>query len=299
MALGIDLYKDWGLLPVKIMMKMVESVRELRKICYKGSGKKRPLYMELVTMKISIYITKLFLYTGIHADQVTMLMLLLVLAGSGMMAFGPIWLMFAGITLIHFTIVLDNVNGEVARYKKQGSLMGSFLEEFYHLFSTPLIFFSFGYGIFRHTGSEIALIFGFLCAVFASPIVIIAVKTAVVKKGIDRMESRKKMLPEKYTMLNEEINIKGGSTKLGAKLYSSYDIIREFMNFPFNIVHIQIIAAMELLNHYYSFMPPYILSLLYLIIYGSLSALRQFASFIVHYKGRTVFHYYNALFGKK
>lgn len=278
---------------------MVESISELRKICYKDSGKKRPLYMKLATMRISIYVTKLFLYTPIHADHVTMLMLLLVLAGSGMMAFGSIWPMFIGITLIHFTVVLDNVNGEVARYKKQGNLMGSFLEEFYHLFSTPLIFFSFGYGIFKQAGNELALIFGFLCAVFASPIVIIAVKTAVVKKGIDRLESKKKMLPEKYTLLNEKININGGGTKLGAKLYSSYGIIKEFMNFPLNIAHMQVVIAIELLNYYYSFMPPYILSLLYLIIYGSISALRQLASFIVHYKGRTVFHYYNALFGKK
>ena len=281
------------------MMKMVESVRELRKICYKDSGKKRPLYMELVTMKISIYVTKLLIYTPIHADQVTMMMMMLVLAGSGMMAFGSIWIMFIGITVIHFTVVLDNVNGEVARYKKQGNLMGSFLEEFYHLFSTPLIFFSFGYGIYKHTGIELALIFGFLCSVFASPIVIIAVKTAVVKKGMDRLESKKKMLPESYTMLKEKIDVKGGSTKLGKKLYSAYDVIKEFLGFPFNIVHINIVIAIELINYYYSFMPPYLLSLAYLVVYGSVSVLRQFISFIVHYKGRTIFHYYNALFGKK
>jgi phosphatidylglycerophosphate synthase len=277
---------------------MVESIEELRKICYKNSSRKRPLYMELVTMKISIYVTKLFLYTPIHADQVTMLMVLLVIFGSGMMAFGSIWIMFIGITLIHFTVILDNVNGEVARYKKQGSLMGSFLEDFYHILSTPFIFFSFGYGVFSKTGMESALVFGFLCSVFASPVVIIAVKTAVVKKGLDRLESKKKMLPEKYTMLKGEINVRGGSTKVGKKMYELYDIIKELWGFPFNIVHIHIIITIELLNRYYAFMPPFMLSLIYLMIYGSVSVLKQLASFIVHYKGRTVFHYYNALFRK-
>lgn len=278
---------------------MVESIKELRKICYEGSGKKRPVYMEFVTMKLSIYVTKLLLYTPVHADVVTISMVLLSLLGSAMMAFGSIWVMFIGITIIHFTIVLDNVNGEVARYKGQGSLMGSFLEEFYHTLSIPFIYFSFGYGIWAHTGTELAIVFGFLASVFASPIVLTSIKTAVVKKGMDRLESKKRMLPEKYTLLKERINVRGGSTKLGSRLYSEYDIIKEFMNFPFNIVHLQIVLIIELLNSYYNFMPPYTLSLFYIIIYGSMSVLRQLISFIVHYKGRTVFHYYNALFGKK
>ena len=61
---------------------MVESIKELRKICYANSKSKRPLYMELVTMKFSIYVTKLLLYTPIHADQVTILMMLLAIFGS-------------------------------------------------------------------------------------------------------------------------------------------------------------------------------------------------------------------------
>ncbi|MBI2651725.1 CDP-alcohol phosphatidyltransferase family protein [Candidatus Woesearchaeota archaeon] len=278
---------------------MVEPIKELRKICYKDSGKKRPWYMELFTMKVSIYVTKLFLCTSIHADQVTMLMVLLVLLGSGMVAFGSIWAVFFGITLIHFTVVLDNVNGEVARYRKEGSLMGSFLEEFYHTISMPFIFFSLGYWIFLNTGIKIALIFGFLCSVFASPIVLTSIKTAVVKKGIDRLESKNGMLPKKYALLKEEISIKGGSTETGKRLYSAYDIIKELWGFPFSVVHIHLIVIFELLNHYLSFMQPYLLPLVYIIAYGTASVIKQFLSFIVHYKGKTVFHYYNALFGKR
>lgn len=283
----------------KIIVKMVESINELRKICYKGSNKKRPLYMEIVTMKASIYVTKLLLYTPVHADHVSMSMILLVLLGSGMMAFGSIWLMFIGITLIHFTVVLDNVNGEIARYYKEGSLTGSFLEELYHSISIPFIFFSLGFGIFMQTGIKSAVIFGFLCSVFASPVVLNAVKTAVVKKGIDRLREKKGVLPRKYAMLDEKINIEGGSTATGRKLYSLYESIKELWGFPANIAHMHIIIAIELLNQYFSFMPHFLLPLLYIIIYGSVSAIRQLMSFAVHYKGRTIFHYYNALFGKR
>ena len=277
---------------------MTESINELRKICYKDSGKKRPLYMELFTMKISIYVTKLLLYTPIHADQVTILMILLVFLGSGMMAFGSLWMMLIGILLLHFTVILDNVNGEVARYRKEGSIMGTFLEELYHNLSIPFMFFSFGYGIYSKTGNEFALISGFLCSVFATPIVLTSIKTAVVKKGIDIFES-KKTLSKNYTLLNKEINVKGGSTKLGRQLYLKYDIVREFLGFPLNVVHINLIIAIELLNYYQKFMEPYLLSVVYLAAYAIFSVLRQLTSFIVHYRGKTVFHYYNALFGKK
>ena len=278
---------------------MVESIRELRKICYRNSDKKRPLYMEMFTMKISIYVTKLLLYMPIHADQVTISMVLLAIIGSGMMAFGSILAMFIGITLIHFTVILDNVNGEIARYRKEGSLTGTFLEELYHTVSIPFIFFSLGYGVFSHTGARSAIIFGFLAAIFAAPIVLTSIKTAVVKKGMGRLEGKKGMLPKKYTMLNSEINVKGGSTKTGRELYSLYGKLREVWGFPFNILHIQVILALELMNYYLSFMPAFLLPLVYIIIYSSVSVMRQIISFIVHYNGKTVFHYYNALFNKK
>lgn len=278
---------------------MIEPINELRKICYKGSGKKRPLYMELFTMKVSIYVTKIFLYSKIRADHVSILMILLAIIGSGMMAFGSIWMVFLGITLIHFTVVLDNVNGEIARYRKESSLTGSFLEEFYHTISTPFIFFSLGYGVFNHTGVKSAIIFGFLCSIFANPVVLTSIKTAVVKKGMDRLESKKGILPKKYTMVKSDISIKGGGTGSGKKLYGLYDKIKEVWGFPFNILHIQLIITIDLLNYYLNFMPSFLLAHVYIIIYGSVSVIRQFLSFVVHYRGKTIFHYYNALFNRK
>ena len=278
---------------------MVESITELRKICYKGSSKRRPLYMELVTMKLSIYVTKLLLFTKVRADHVSIFMILSIIFGSLLIGFGSLWVMFLGITLIHFTIILDNVNGEVARYRKEGSLIGSFLEETYHVLSIPFVFFFFGYGIFNNTGIELALLFGFISALFASPIILNAIKIAVVKKGLDRLKEKKEMLPERYTMLKEDVNIEGGSTKSGRKLYSLYEDLKELWGFPANFVHIHLIIIFELFNSHYGFIAPFLVSLSYILIYGSVSFIKQFVSFIVHYRGRTIFHYYNALFKKR
>src|SRR3989338_10779784 len=219
---------------------MVESIKELREICYKDSKGKRPLYMEWVTMRISIYVTKLLLYTPIRADQVTIGMVLLAILGSIFMAFGNLKCMLIGILIIHFTVVLDNVNGEIARYRKEGSMMGTFLEQYYHEVSVPLIFFSLGFGVFLATGYKSAVLFGFLCGVFSRSTVLSALKSAVVKNAIrDRKNNRSDEKLKKYSsIVGKSPNVEGGSTETGAKLYHTYDFIKEFWGAPFNIIHI-------------------------------------------------------------
>lgn len=279
---------------------MVESIKKLREICYANSKDKRPLYMEWVTMKFSIYITKLLLYTPIRADHVTISMVLLVILGSVFMGFGTLKFLLIGILIIHLTVFLDNVNGEVARYRKEGNMTGTFLEQFYHEVSLPLIFFSLSFGVFLQTGFKSVLIFGLLCAIFSRPVVLIAIHNAVVKNGIrDNKRGRISEKLKKSVALIGKADIKGGSTETGRKLYKTYDYIREFWNFPSNIVHINIIVILEIINRSYNFLPPYILLYAYLLVYGIISVIIQLMSFIVHYKGKTVFHYYVALYGKK
>jgi len=57
--------------------------------------------------------------------------------------------------------------------------------------------------------------------------------------------------------------------------------------------------ALEIINLSYSVIPEFYLSFGYIAAYGTANFIIQIASFIVHYKGRTIFHYYNALFGNK
>jgi hypothetical protein len=279
---------------------MVESIKELRKICYADSKGKRPLYMEWFTMKISIYVTKLILYSPMNADQVSMSMVLLVLLGSIFMGIGTLPWMLAGILIIHFTIVLDSCNGEVARYRKEGSMMGTFMEQYYHEISVPLIFFSFSYGLFILTGMKFVLIFGFLSAIFSRSTVLSPLKSAVVKNTIRDNENKKtEEKLRRYIKMVGKSNLKGGSTKKGQGLYSIYGHIREFWSAPFNIVHLNVIIIFEMLNLSYNWTPSFYASYAYLIVYGSMSFFIQIISFIVHYRGNTIYHYYVAINKKK
>lgn len=272
---------------------MIESIKELKKIC--SSKKKQPLYMKLVSMKISIYITKLLLCTRISADYVTLSMIFLLILGSIFIAFGGLWMIFIGILIIHFTIILDNVNGEVARYWKEDGLIGTFLEQVYHNIAVPLIFFTLALGIFLKTGYILILIFGFLCAVFGRPIVLNSVKDAVIDERLREIKTGKRV----KVYLIGKASIKGGGTKIGKKLYKAYDIMREFWVYPANIVHITILVIVELFNARYGFISQYMLFYIYLFVYGSVSTVVQAIAFIVNYRGRTVHHYYETLFEKK
>lgn len=278
---------------------MVESIKELKKICYANSKGKRPLYMELVTMKFSLYVTKLLLYTPIRADQVTILMMLLAVLGSVLMSFGTLKLILTGILIIHFTIVLDNVNGEIARYRKEGNMTGTFLEFLYHEITATLVFFLLSYGIFLQTGYKSVLIFGFLCSFFSKSVVLSIINLAALKNALrDDLIKRKEKI-KKCIALIGKANIEGGSTEAGRKLFKTYDYVKEFWGHPFNIVHINVIVILEIVNSYYNILPMYFMLYWYLTIYGILSVAVQIISFIVHYKGKSVYHYYLALFEKK
>ena len=246
-------------------------------------------------MKISMYITKLLLYTKISADYVTISMIVLFILGSVFLALGELWMILIGILIMHFTIILDNVNGEVARYWKEDGIIGTFLEQVYHNLAVPLVFFTLSYGIFLKTNVYSILVFGFLAAVLGKPIVLSSIKDAVVEERLSEVRSGKKV---KLSSISKT-NIKGGTAKTGRKLYDAYDIIRDFWVYPANIVHITILAIVEIVNMQQGFFPQYMLLSLYLIIYGIISVLIQVTAFIVNYKGKTVEHYYKELFERK
>ena len=271
---------------------MVESIEDLRKIC---QTKKQPLYMELVSMKISIYITKALLYTKISADYVTISMIALLIAGSALMAFGSLWAILAGILLIHFTVILDNVNGEVARYRKEDGRIGTFLEQVYHNIAVHLIFFSLAFGIFLKTSMPSIIAFGFLAAIFGRPIILSSVKDAVIDERLREIRNGKKS----KLGISGSANIKGGSKKAGKQLYRAYDAVRDFWVFPANIVYITILSILEVINIQTGFFPKYALLSLFLVAYGSAAAIIQLAAFVVNYRGRTIDHYYKELFGRK
>ncbi len=270
---------------------MVESINELRRICYEGRQGPLTLYNKYIGTKVSIYITKLLLYTQITANQVTLAMLVLGVLGS-IFLFNGYFLI--GLLLIHFTVILDDVDGEIARYRKQSSMLGMHIDTVYHLVTTRFMLFGFAYGIYAIHPDKLLLIFGFISALFAHSIVVPAIFDTIASLKI-RGITPPKLKPSKDVVTEFE----GQTKEFKNPMLKFYHAMRNIWAFPSNLIMLTMLYIWELVNLKYLFVTPYTTSLLFFIVYGSLVALNQLMSFAFHVKKNSIDSFYLFLIGKK
>lgn len=272
---------------------MVESIKELWKICYENQNVYRPWYNKYVS-KISIYVTWLLVHTPITPNQVTIIEFILVIFSSIFLFSGSLWHIFIGLLIIQFTNLLDCVDGEIARYRKKSSLVGVHLEDIYHQLVSYLMFFPLAFGVFLQTGWKSVLIFGFLCSIFSKSVIIPSMYSAIIDT---RLHHNTPLGYLKQKTKSSAINLQGSN--IGKSLNDIYDKFKDFWAAPTNMVHLTLISIIELVNNNYHFMQGHILFYWYFVVYGIVVILIQLTSFLVHYKGRAVEQYYKALFGDK
>lgn len=118
------------------------------------------------TRKISIYITWLALKTPINANGVTVVFLLVGLGGAFCFSIGIYKLNLLGAFLYIFALILDNVDGEVARARVTTSWKGGFLDWIATSIPDCFLFVGIALGSYRHFPFKIVLILGFVSSTF-------------------------------------------------------------------------------------------------------------------------------------
>ena len=108
----------------KVSGMPVPSIRELEAICG-GEGRDpgaardfRNAYA-VVIRKLSIRITWLLLHTRMSANTVTIIGILIGVAGALMLASNRFWVLVGGLVLLQLSFVVDFSDGEIARYRAQ------------------------------------------------------------------------------------------------------------------------------------------------------------------------------------
>lgn len=142
---------------------MVESINELRQICQKTYSSP---YNRLVTRRLSIYLTRLLLYTPITANQVTLFMTIVGLLSGLLFAYGDYWYSIIGALLYFLYHLLDHVDGEIARYRGSASLRGYYIERLSHIVVQPLIFVGISFGLYHNFNNILAFVFGYSASLF-------------------------------------------------------------------------------------------------------------------------------------
>lgn len=93
-----------------------------------------PLYLR----RLSIYLTRALLPTGISANGVTWLMVPVGVAGAAVLAWPSWWATLISALLIQFQILLDCSDGEVARVRETRSPRGVYIDRLVH-YSTEML----------------------------------------------------------------------------------------------------------------------------------------------------------------
>jgi len=137
---------------------------------------------------VSKYITWILVKSSVTPNFITITGFLIGLIGLLLIGIGNNLFIIIGFILVYIYYVSDEIDGEVARYKKQVSIRGIYYDEIGHLLFLGVFFFSFGYSIFRFNSEFIYVIFGLLSSFFLSGIritrkipILLSTKTEILK----------------------------------------------------------------------------------------------------------------------
>ena len=145
--------------------RVVESLEELGPICQKPNYREvGNWYARRVIRDAALPITRLLLYTGVTANQVTAISLILGLLGISLFASPSPIVFLLGTFLLQVWYLLDHVDGQIARYRKTSSLTGRFFDFLTHHLIHGVIFFSLGYYGFGLSGISLLVVWGFLAS---------------------------------------------------------------------------------------------------------------------------------------
>jgi phosphatidylglycerophosphate synthase len=123
------------------------------------------LYRRKIIRPISKFIAPFFSIVGLDANRIGWIKLIFGLAGAFLLASKSATMCFGGMLLMQMHLLLDAVDGEVARLRgTAGWLSGEYIDKLFdHLPKTAMYFF-WGYGTFRLSGSQIPLFCGIFLA---------------------------------------------------------------------------------------------------------------------------------------
>jgi len=142
---------------------MVESIKELRKIC-EPKGGDHGLYAKF-NRKTGIYFIWLLLHTKISPGQVTLFQLLY-LPAAALFSFGVRAYSLIAILVMHMACLTDYMDGGIARYRKTCSFRGVFLDYVVSRAGRGSLFIGITFGIYNQYHNISIFFFGFLTVLF-------------------------------------------------------------------------------------------------------------------------------------
>ena len=213
---------------------MVESIKELKKICQKGNDN---WYDRYFIRKISICITKLLLRTEVTANQISGLSILIGIIAGIFFVFGNYWYTLAGALVLVLSNIVDCVDGEIARYRKSASIAGKYIESLNDYIVHPFIFVCISFGLYNIFNNVFIFVLGFLIVLFSYWG---AVAQALVYETLTTQTSY-----SKEKVKEQASKIKGNIFGKPSKIRRMYNRVRAPFIAPYFMLMILIAAALD------------------------------------------------------
>jgi parallel beta-helix repeat protein len=123
-----------------------------------------------VHRRVSIHLTRGALALGLTANQASLSMIALGVAGAGLLVPSAPALNAAGLLVLYLAFLLDKVDGEIARLTGTANARGIFLDRLHHRLVEPLLFVAVAAHEGLRGGGALPLVAGFATVVLANAI---------------------------------------------------------------------------------------------------------------------------------
>jgi phosphatidylglycerophosphate synthase len=145
---------------------VIPGLREARRIAQPPGSS--PSVTDIPYRKVSIYLSVPLAKLSATPNQITVVWILLGLAGDVGLGFSQYWIRVGAAAVFQLSYILDYVDGEVARLQGRTSRRGLFLDLSGHCLIKTGVFLGVGYHVVASTGRLEYLILAFLACVSVS-----------------------------------------------------------------------------------------------------------------------------------
>lgn len=147
---------------------MFRTLKELKKSCQKEKEFFR--ISKYFYRPLSLPITSLIVKTSISANTITVIGILTWIAGCFLLCLTEAGYQIAAVILLQLGLILDHVDGDLARYRNRTSYEGAYLDLLGHSFSGPLLFLCWGLNVFFSLHYSLALYLGIIGSLSTLPL---------------------------------------------------------------------------------------------------------------------------------
>ena len=187
----------------------MESLRELNRIVQKPDYKTKGNWMARnITREVALPFTWLLLHTPVTANQVTMVSIFVMIVSAFMFSVGTSLSFFVGAILFELWYLIDHMDGQIARYRKEESVTGVFFDYISHYIPNLLVFPFIAIGLLKGSGN---LMFIYLGVIIAASLCLINLAYDAMYKslfwGVYRCKSAKIKQAQAATACDTKISL--------------------------------------------------------------------------------------------